>query len=311
MQTTTSAVSAMTLFRIKNRLLGALMPEKVARDTARLFLTPRLFPLKEWEKEAEKKCRRHTFGDGLSAARWGAGIRRILLVHGWESRATQMYGIASALVENGFEVIAIDAPLHGHSGGVKSNPVTFAEAIATAVNELGPFDGTVGHSMGAAAIAFAMDMGADPGRCVCIAAPSCMYLVLKAFSRHIGLSEKCTTRFLRHVETEVGKPSRELNVGSIFAKLKPEVLLIHARNDQEVPYCSLEQIKQSYPDLLTYSPTDLGHQRIVRDTTVSSLISDFMKSGHMTENFRQQATSHRALLAKRLQTKLPKQSRIS
>jgi len=278
----TNIMNAMTFLRMKNRLLGAIMPEKVARDAARLFLTPRRFPLKEWEKEAEQKCRRHTFGEGLSAARWGEGSRRILLVHGWESRATQMYGIASVLVENGFEVVAIDAPLHGHSKGTKSNPVTFAEAIVAAVKELGPFDGTVGHSMGAAAIAFTMDMGEDPGRCVCISAPSCMYHILRAFSRLIGLSEKFTARFISHVETEVGRPSRELDVGRVFAKVKPDVLLIHARNDQEVPYSSLEQIKQAYPDAQAYSPDDLDHRRIVRDTTVASLISEFMKSGCMT-----------------------------
>ncbi len=129
-------MNMMTLLRMKNRVLGTLMPSKVAKGHVQLFLSPRKFPLKQWEEEAELNGERISFGanfnNGLSALRWGKSNKRVLIMHGWESRATQMQALAKPLVEQGYEVIAIDAPRHGLSKGEQASPVQFANAVIAA-----------------------------------------------------------------------------------------------------------------------------------------------------------------------------------
>ncbi|WP_303288982.1 alpha/beta fold hydrolase [Marinobacter sp. SS5-14b] len=276
-------MNGITLIRMKNRALGMVMPEKVVRDNARLFLSPRTFPLKEWEKEAEQQGTRFGFGDGLSAIRWGSGERKILLMHGWESRATQMYGLASALAADGCQVIAIDAPLHGRSKGKRTSPVAFAQAIVAADRELGPFDGAVGHSMGAVALAIAREAGANLGRYALVSSPACLYDTLIAFCNFMGLSTGCTKRFVRHVEREVGRSARDLDVARLMAGHTPAPLLVHARNDREIPYEAVATIKRTLSGATVWSANDLGHRKIVRDPTIASVVQQFVTTGIVSE----------------------------
>lgn len=269
-------MNMLTLIRFKNRLTGLLAPTYTAQINMQIFLNPRKFPLKDWEEVAETKGERLFFGPNLSAIRWGHGPNKILLMHGWESRATQMYSIAEPLIAAGFEVIAIDAPLHGKSTGTKANPAVFADTIYSANQALGPFYGAVGHSMGAAALAIAKHKGADLGRYVLIASPACLYDTLYAFAKFMGLSTKCAQLFIQAVETEVGVPSKELNVGKALQVKSPDCLLIHAEDDLEVPFAAMHTIQQFIPHATTLSVPHLGHRKIVRDPLINAAIRDFL-----------------------------------
>lgn len=276
-------MNTMTKVRTRNRALGTLFPARVARETARLFLSPRNFALRDWEKAAEQAGERLAFGDGLSAIRWGSGERRVLLMHGWESRATQMYSIAAELVSAGYEVIAIDAPLHGKSGGDKAHPVAFAAAIAEAERAFGPFDGGVGHSMGAAALAIARSHGVSLGHYVLISSPAVLYDTLWGFAKFMGLSDRTAERFIGLVEAEVGVPSRDLEVGRLLASHGRPTLLIHARDDQEVPYSSVNRIRSALDLAEVWSPDGLGHRKIVRDPGVAAVVRSFLTTCQVPE----------------------------
>ncbi|MFT6260052.1 MAG: hypothetical protein ACJAYK_000450 [Crocinitomicaceae bacterium] len=269
-------MNLINILRIKNRGLGAILPGLVAKKNAKLFLTPRQHKLREWEYQAESLGSRIAFGEALSALRWGNSDKRILLMHGWEGRATQMYGLAKPLVEKGFEVIAIDGPMHGQSQGQKSNPVTFSEAILTASKELGPFYGAIGHSMGACALAIAYDMGADLGRYTLISSPARIYDVLRAFASYMGLSVSVSYKFVKLIEEEVGRSSKELDVGLMMKGHDKGSLLIHAKDDLEIPYHSMLRIRDLLQNVKSISPDDLGHRRIMRDDNIMEQVVDFM-----------------------------------
>jgi len=53
------------------------------------------------------------------------GSKQILLVHGCESRATQMFGLVKGLIQQGYSVFAVNMPGHGHSFGDTSNAYFF------------------------------------------------------------------------------------------------------------------------------------------------------------------------------------------
>ena len=273
------------LVRIKNRILGILMPGRVARDHVRLFLSPRKFPLKQWEQTAEQDGERISFGaefaGGLSALRWGKGQQRVLIMHGWESRATQMQALAQPLVELGYQVIAIDAPLHGLSRGEQSNPVQFARAVQAACRDLGPFHAAVGHSMGCAALAIAREQGAHINRYVLMASPANMLDTLRAFAGFMDLPKTCTALFIQGISETVGRPAGELEVGEMLADGSPDVLLVHARNDIEVPYQAMIRIHNKLVQAKTWTSSSLGHRKLVRDPQVATLIGQFVSTGEL------------------------------
>ncbi|MCY7294077.1 alpha/beta fold hydrolase [Alteromonas sp. a30] len=269
------------LIRVRNKVLGYIMPEHIARSNAKIFLTPRKFKLKSWELEAEKQATRKAFGDGLSAAVWGNGEKKVLVVHGWESRATQMYNFVQPLLSKGYSVIAIDAPLHGKSKGHESNPLAFSRAIEAANEAFGPFDGAIGHSMGAASLSIAMEAGVRFGRTVLISSPANIYRVLLAFARFMGLSEKCQHRFVRNIEKSVGRPAKELDVARVFSEIKPEALLVHADDDLEIPFHSMREIAKSHSEIKTFNAAGLGHRKILRDKHLAELVADYIISGEV------------------------------
>jgi alpha-beta hydrolase superfamily lysophospholipase len=46
-----------------------------------------------------------------------AQVKKILLVHGWSGRGTQLFKIADELLKQGYSTISFDAPAHGKSPG--------------------------------------------------------------------------------------------------------------------------------------------------------------------------------------------------
>ena len=174
-------------------------------------------------------------------------------------------------------MIAIDAPKHGLSKGDKANQVSFAEAITKADLAFRPFYGAVGQSMGAAALALALASGVKLQRCVLISSPARILDSLMAFASYIGLPEKCSQLFIKHVEVDVGHPAHSLDIASALQQSNCQALLIHSRDDLEVPFHSLERIKKRNPSAQTYCPSKLGHRGVLRDKRVIEKVSQFFQ----------------------------------
>lgn len=267
---------AMTLFRTRNRIVGALFPSVAARQAKGLFLSPRKFPLKDWESRMEARGQRIDYGKGLSAIVWGDSERKVLLVHGWESRATQMSGFVDGLVSAGFQVIAMDGPAHGHSQGRKANPYVFAQAVSNACQALGPFDGVVGHSMGGNAVATAVAEGLEPTKVVLISSPSSIENVLGRFAGFVGLPTRSKQRFVSMVEEAVGKPAWALNTACNIRNTPAKGLIIHDRADREIPFSEAEQIVKEWQSASLYATDGYGHRAIVRQPAVWKKVAEFL-----------------------------------
>jgi hypothetical protein len=108
--------------------------------------------------------------------------------------------------------------------------------------------------------------------------------MLVAFAGFIGLSGHVVNLFIKEVEKEVGRSAKDLDVGKVFSQLHPEALLIHAKNDLEVPYACHVAIIEACPGLETYTSETLGHRRIVRSPDISERIGRFMDLGKIQEH---------------------------
>lgn len=269
---------ALTALRTKNRVIGSLFPHRVAAQARQIFLHPRRHPAKTWEKDMEQQGTRIQLGAELSALSWGTVGPKVLLVHGWESRATQMSGFTSSLLKQGFQVIALDGPAHGLSKGKKANPYVFAKAVMQAADQLGPFDYVIGHSMGGNALATAMAEGLRPKRAVFISSPSSITNVLIRFSAFLGLPKRSQSKFIELVEQEVGKPAAELNTASNMARQTCEGLIIHDLDDAEIPFEEAQEILKLWPQAQLHQTQGLGHRKIVRDAEVWQKVASFLSA---------------------------------
>lgn len=273
-------MNTMTLVRLSNQILGRIAPQTTANKMAKLFLTPRNPPLKQWEQDLDANCERVTFSGDLNAAIWGSGDKKVLLMHGWESRATHMYSLVEPLLESGFQVVAIDGPMHGHSAGDQANLVAFSEAILAAEVAFGPFVAAVGHSLGAAALTYAIELGAKINCCALISSPACILDVLHGFGGFMGLPKKAQTRFVQYIEAETGVPARDLDMGRILSETKMKTLLVHAQDDQEIPINALKKIHKAWPKSEILMADNLGHRKIIRDTDIAKGVQQFIQQNH-------------------------------
>ena len=275
---------AFAMYRLGNQLGSIFSPAKTIEKAGTMFLTPKRQEIKEWEQQAEQVGQRFKLSEEISAIRWlpakkneQEGVRKqILLVHGWESRATQMYGIAKSLLKQGFEVVAVDMPAHGHSSGTTSNPRVFTQTIQLAQQQLGDFEAIIGHSMGAGATAFAVGQGVSPQKIVLISGPSSIENALRRFAGFIGLNKKGVNRFVQFVSNFVGGTLEELDSALLLKKSNISALLIHDEQDMEVPASESKRLAQSLKNSELYLSHGLGHRKILKSEAVLQKITEFI-----------------------------------
>jgi len=273
-------------YRFTNRISSVMAPNWAAKNAVSKFLTPQRLEIKKWEEEAEKLGVRFNLSAQVSAIRWSPDLaldektsegRQILLVHGWESRATQMYGLVSGLVKQGYTVTAMDMPGHGHSTGKTSNAYLFAQTVRLAQQKLGHFHAIIGHSMGAGASAIAVGKGVKTDKLVLISGPSSIENVLRHFSSFVGLNKTTTNKFIAFIGQYVGVPAHELDSATLLEDSDIPTLLIHDESDIEVPISESKRLESVLNRSELFVTKGLGHRKILKSDDVLAKISAFVR----------------------------------
>ena len=272
---TVSTPPAVQLLRATHAVVGRLAPQVAAERARERFMTPRRWA-RPWEKDIEASGARQTLANGLSVLGFERGTPKVLAIHGWEGKAAQWGALNEVLRDRGASLYALDGPAHGHSPGDRAHPVAFAEALLAADRELGPFDAVIGHSMGAAAAAVAISWGLRTRRAVMVAGPASLTGVLQRFSEYVGLPVPAQAKFIEAIETRVGVPVDRLAIDEIAAKLELPGLIVHDRNDREVPFQEADAVVKAWPDAQLIATDGLGHRRILRDRPTLEHIADFV-----------------------------------
>lgn len=276
--------TAFLIFRTKNQIASLLSPKRVGSISAERFLKPRRGVPKDWEKIAEESGERLKLNDDISAIKWVSDHpngQRILIAHGWESRATQMYGLVPDLLKLGFEVIALDMPGHGHSNGNTSNAWLFTQTLLLAQEVLGQFDVVIAHSMGAGATSYALRHGLSAKKLILISAPSSVERVLKHFSSLMGLWGKAVQQFIQAVEHKVGVPVTELDALIETHQHAIPTLLLHDQDDKEVPYAESQRMLLAFKHGTMISTKGLGHRNILKSEITRDSVRQFLMEGSM------------------------------
>jgi pimeloyl-ACP methyl ester carboxylesterase len=277
---------ALMAFRLKHQLSSLLFSARTAENLAQNFLRPKRFEIKGWEHKAEQQGQRFQLTADISAIRWGAnnseienkslGNKQILLVHGWESRGTQLFGLIEGLVANGYSVVAIDMPGHGHSKGDTSNAYIFSQTVILAQQRLGHFHAIIGHSMGAGATSIAVGKGVSTDKMILISGPSSIENVLRHFTQFIGLNNKTTDHFIAAIGRLVGISASEMDATRLLQQCDVPTLLIHDETDLEVPYSESKRLSKVIKNSKLLTLQGFGHRKILKSEQVVQAINDFI-----------------------------------
>jgi pimeloyl-ACP methyl ester carboxylesterase len=261
------------------RTVGAVAPGVAARWAETIFCTPPRHEPRAGDEAFLATGREFSVrgvGEQLAGWEWGHGPT-VILVHGWGSRAGRFSTMARALAEDGFRVIAYDGPAHGRSTGRIASLPEFARALRVVANAAGPVYGLVGHSLGAAAITLALRDGLAAERIVLLAAPSDVTRFSTAFADHLRLPADSRTAMVRNLEARLNIRFDELHVPTIARSLRVPALLVHDREDHDVPFSHGEEIAAAWPGARLVATTGLGHRAIMRDPEVVRQIVAFLR----------------------------------
>jgi pimeloyl-ACP methyl ester carboxylesterase len=278
---TTVRASTPPVLRLLRAGLSAasrVSPRFAALVAERIFLTPRRHARPTHERLGLETARPFTIesDDGaLSAWEWGTEGPRVLLVHGWEGRGTQLVDLVAPLVARGFRVVAFDMPGHGDSPGSLSSFFHFARSIARVAESVGPLHAIVAHSMGGASTAWALRTMPRPKRLVMIAPPADIRDFTGGASAALGLNEAATGELEARIGRRFGIPLTEVQAVQVVRQMTTPLLVVHDEDDREVPLSSGEVVAGAWPGAVLERTRGLGHRRILRDAAVIERVTAF------------------------------------
>jgi pimeloyl-ACP methyl ester carboxylesterase len=263
------------------QLTAKVSPRLGAQMGYRILSQPPKFktPMRERASYLSARHTRIAFGAGqLKVLEWGEGPA-ILLVHCWGGRATQFFEMTTELVNRGYRVLSFDGPAHGESGGKRTDMFQFSEAIATVGLHFAPLHAIVAHSFGAAMTLMAhRDLGLHAERFALIAGfKSCAWF-LEAFAQFFNMPSSLITQMKRDLDERRGYRVDwdSLSMADMIGQIRKPILLIHDREDQEVPFAHAELLQRSSRGAQLMATQGLGHRRILRDSSVIASTANFI-----------------------------------
>ena len=262
----------------------AVAPVLGCRQAWRVFTTPRRLPTKAWEAPALADARRRTVAaetGPIAVYEWGpAAAPAVLLVHGWEHRASFWRAWVAPLLAAGYRVAALDGPAHGASAGRRTTLTDFGGAVQAVANTLGEVRAIVAHSFGAASVAglpVRLPAGAALPRLVLISAPEGPRLVAERFAEFLHLPADLVRRFAEHIERSTGRTADSFAAAAAGPGTGAEqVLVLHDEADEVIPFAEGQQIAAAWPGARLHATRGLGHNRILRDAGVIAEAIDFV-----------------------------------
>ncbi len=264
------------------KFLQVLSPDLATKYVRYLFQKPLKHKMPEAEKPWAEKAEISYIAipemdKSIAVYRWGNGDRKALIVHGWSGRATQMFKIIEALLQEGYTVIGFDAPAHGKSTGKKTMMPEFIKTIEKVAEIFGPFDVAIGHSMGG--ISLLNVQGNQPlfKKLVIIGAPDSIFNIFHNFVKLMELKPIVAEKLIGIFEKITGKSIFDFHGSAQTKKIKEPVLIIHDEDDKEVPVTDAINNYKQLQNGKMLKTKGLGHSRVLKNKAVVDEIVNFIR----------------------------------
>lgn len=276
--------------RARLNLMAVFSPPKAAAYAFSIFSTP----FRKSRKPAPKvfdQCERlvvRVKSQRVNVYRWNhPSLKKILILHGFESRAYHFDAYIKPLTRLGFEVISMDAPAHGESEGKRLVLPDYVAAISAVSEVYGPFQAILGHSFGGLALGMYLESRPDmsPTDAILIAPATETTTAIDHFFKFLQLGATIRAAFDEHIKALSGKDPSFYSLGRIVPVLDTHRFLwIHDEDDDLTPLADVKPLMLLNPKHVNFFITQgLGHRKIYRDNNVRHLILEFLSGKRATE----------------------------
>ncbi|WP_431166510.1 alpha/beta hydrolase [Tenacibaculum halocynthiae] len=263
--------------------LQALSTNLVTKFGSKLFITPINFSVPEREKALYKSAQKKnmtikSINKEIEVLSYGYSKKKVLFVHGWAGRSTQLFMTADKLLEKGYMFISFDGPAHGKSSGKTTSMPEFIEAIKQIDEELGPFEVVIGHSFGGLCLYNAVSDGLSVKKLVTIGAADKISDVLLNFTKSLKIKPLIAKKIKQLYDKQWGKNIDDHSSSVVAKNIQIPTLIIHDSFDGDVDVSCALNIRQNIKKGELLITKGLGHTKILRDKNVTSKIIDFIQN---------------------------------
>ena len=263
------------------KLLQAISPKLATLFAAKLFTTPMKHRIPKRELDMEQKSRQEKLwipkiNKEINLYHYGEGKRKILLVHGWSGRGTQLVKIADELLLNEFSIISFDAPAHGKSKSKSTLMPEFIDSILEIDRQFGPFEYAIGHSLGGMSILNAIKDGLSVKKAVIIGSGDIIQDIIYDFVSKLELKPQIALMIKNHFEKKHSVEMESYSASFAAKSVKIPVLVIHDENDVEIPVKVAHNIRSNLKNGEILITKNLGHRKILGDKKVIEKIINFI-----------------------------------
>lgn len=206
---------------------------------------------------------------------FGAGPL-VFLVHGWSGHARQLARFVTPLVESGKRVVAIDLPAHGASTGKETTLFDMARAIRDVAQVCGEVEGAVGHSLGAAALTWALRTGLKVERAVLLAPALEPSGFARKVSQGLGMVEAAHPGLVARIEARVGRTMESMRLSQHVGELSTQALVLHDPADEEIPLAHGRELAGAWPGATLETIPGVGHHGILKSPWVVERATRFL-----------------------------------
>lgn len=283
-QITVKIPLALHLLRLMYRTIGSIFPDYFGKLAYEQWFTTTRFETPIYERPALNSATRETIEVNnlpIAVYTWrDENIEpkaRLLFIHGWTGRGTQVVNYIKKLNAIGYHVVSFDGPAHGNSPGKQTSALEMIDVVFALDKKYGGFDAAITHSFGGMILISAMSLGLKIDRCALICPPKDFQVILDNFQRILALPDNVMQAMIRKTFATHGQITRDtVDIVKNVKDLTCRGLLVHDEGDIEIPWQSSEEIALAWPDADFIKTVGLGHRRIIHDEKVISSIVNFL-----------------------------------
>lgn len=279
----TKSLKIPAIIIVSAKICAFISTKLVTQFAAKIFTTPikHKVPKREFEMDS-KSLKNNIYVPSIDKSvvtyLYGESQRKILLVHGWSGRGTQLFKIADELLQNGYSTISFDAPAHGKSEGKTTIMSEFIASILEIERQFGPFEIAIGHSLGGMSVLNAIKDGLSVEKAVIIGSGDIVQDILDEFVSKLGLKKEMSQNLKKFFEEKYKVKMDDFSAYRAAQKIDIPVLVIHDNDDPEVSAKAGAHIKENLKKGSLFLTDGLGHRKILGNQNVIRKVLEFIKN---------------------------------
>ena len=248
--------------------LGLLWKKQSAKELLKLFSTPRSRVIREKEVEVLQKAKVEAIlldKERINIYQWGAGEKKVLLCHGWESNAGSLGAFVEPLNQLGYTVIAYDGPAHGSSEGKRASLLSFTEVANEVVNRFEGIEIAIGHSLGANVVMLLSENKKVPFKKTVLISPvNKIQTVFDGFKNIFKIPDEIHNEMIALINKQSNYEVNQLEFSQVAQRSAIEkALIMHDVDDKITAFWHSESLSKDWENAELFPIEGSGHYKIL------------------------------------------------